>query len=246
MDQTHQTSQQYTRRRDAGNLQVTERDVVSLTWIAEQFCISFDQLRRLLGRQPKAATKEMNVLSAPATRDIIVRWLQLGLIEEPRKLFSGYPPHLWLSRRGLARLDLPYPYYEPKPARIPHLYATNTIRLHLESYGLQSLWYAHRSLIRETDLRPQPDAELRTGGIPIIAIQVIERLHHFESTLQDAIHELTTLTMRQQDNQNRYTHLWYFLHAETIPIFQRALLKLDQQIHERVRLYGLDAQEVTQ
>ena len=238
--------QQGKRRRDAGNLQVTERDVASLTWIAEQFCISFDQLRRLLGRQPKAATKEMNVLSAPATRDIILRWLHLGLIEEPRKLFSGYPPHLWLSRRGLARLDLPYPYYEPKPARIPHVYATNTIRLHLESYGLQSLWYSHRYLIRETERRPQPDAELRTVGIPIIAVQVIERHHYFESTLHDAVHELTTLAMRQQDNQNRYTHLWYFLHAETISIFQRALLKLDQQIHERVRLYGLDAQEVTQ
>jgi hypothetical protein len=238
--------QQGKRRRDAGNLQVTERDVASLTWIAEQFCISFDQLRRLLGRQPKAATKEMNVLSAPATRDIILRWLQLGLIEEPRKLFSGYPPHLWLSRRGLTRLDLPYPYYEPKPTRIPHLYATNAIRLHLESYGLQSLWYAHRRLIRETELRPQPDAEFRTGGIPIIAIEVIERHHHFESTLQDAIHELTTLALRQQDNRDRYTHLWYFLHAETIPIFRRALSKLDQQVQERVRLYGLDAQEVTQ
>jgi hypothetical protein len=187
----------------------------------------------------------MNVLSASATRDIILRWLQLGLIEEPRKLFSGYPPHLWLSRRGLTRLDLSYPYYEPKPARIPHLYATNTIRLYLESYGLQSLWYAHRYLIRETDLRPQPDAELRTVGIPIIAIQVIERHHHFERTLHDALHELTSLAMRQQDNQNRYNRLWYFLHAETIPIFQRTLSKLDQQIQKRVLLYGLDAQEVT-
>jgi len=116
--------------------------------------------------------------------------------------------------------------------------------LHLENYGLQSLWYAHRHLIRETELRPQPDAELRTVGIPIIAVQVIERLHLFESTLHDVVHELTYLAMRQQDNQNRYTHLWYFLHAETIPIFQRAHSKLDQQIQQRVRLYGLDAQEV--
>ncbi len=109
---------------------------------------------------------------------------------------------------------------------------------------MQSLWYAHRHLIRETELRPQPDAELRTVGIPIIAVQVIERHHPFESTLHDALYELTHLAMRQQDNQNRYSRLWYFLHAQTIPIFQRMLSKLDQQIQDRVLLYGLDAQEV--
>ena len=39
MDQIHQTSQEPLRRRDAGAVQVTERDVLVLTWTAEQFCI---------------------------------------------------------------------------------------------------------------------------------------------------------------------------------------------------------------
>ena len=45
------------KRRDAGMLQITERDIFVLTWIAEQYSISFDQLQRLLGRHAKQSTK---------------------------------------------------------------------------------------------------------------------------------------------------------------------------------------------
>src|SRR6266481_1590047 len=74
MDQMHRrSSQEPIRRRDAGAVQVTERDVLVLTWTAEQFCIAFDQLQRLLGRYAKAATKAPDVLSVSATRDAIGR-----------------------------------------------------------------------------------------------------------------------------------------------------------------------------
>ncbi len=94
------------RRRDAGILQVTERDTVALSWIAEQFCIAFDQLQRLLGRYAKAETKIPHLLSPSATRDAVNRWLQLGFVEEPRKVIAGHPPYIWLSRRGLSQLGL--------------------------------------------------------------------------------------------------------------------------------------------
>jgi len=64
MDQMHQASQEPIRRRDAGAVQVTERDILVLTWTSEQFCIAFDQLQRLLGRYAKAATKAPNVLTS--------------------------------------------------------------------------------------------------------------------------------------------------------------------------------------
>ena len=174
MNQTHQTSQQYTRRRDVGAVQVTERDVLVLTWTAEQFCIAFDQLQCLLGRYAKAATKTPDVLSISATRDAIGRWLQLGFIEKPRKVLTGHPSYLWLSRRGLAQLGLPYAYYKSQVSRMKHVYAVNAIRLHLETLDFQSVWYSERALTRKTEQRPLPD-ELRIAGSPHVAVKVIER-----------------------------------------------------------------------
>jgi hypothetical protein len=47
------------KRSDAGILQITDRDINALNWISEQYCISFDHLRRLLGgKNAKAATKK--------------------------------------------------------------------------------------------------------------------------------------------------------------------------------------------
>ncbi|GCF08199.1 hypothetical protein [Dictyobacter arantiisoli] len=110
------------RRRDAGVLQITERDIFTLTWISEQFCISFDQLQKLLGRNAKQATKTEGTLSISATRNAIDRWLQLALIETPRKVLKEHSSYVWLSRRGLSQLGIPYSYYLPKPSTANHIY----------------------------------------------------------------------------------------------------------------------------
>jgi len=238
MDQKHESSQEPIRRRDAGAVQVTERDVLVLTWTAEQFCLAFDQLQRLLGRYAKAATKAPNTLSVSATRDAIGRWLQLGFVEEPRKIIAGHPPYLWLSRRGLAQLGLPYAYYKPQVSRMKHIYAVNAIRLHLEGYDLQSVWYPERALTRETEQRPLPDAELRIAGLPHVAVKVIERPFALDVTLRD---ELTALI----ELARHYTSLWYFMHADALPTMQQALTTLDQDVQHRVTFYGLDAQSAT-
>ncbi len=227
------------RRRDAGILQLTSRDILAATWIAQQYCISFDHLQRLLGHHAKAETKTPGKLSISATRDTISRWLTLGLVEEPRKALSGYPPHIWISRRGLTQLDLPYVYYTPRPASIRHIYAVNTVRLHLESHSLHTTWCPQRALVRETPLRPTPDAELSISKtLPTIAIQVIERPFTLDITLRDTLTTLSTLA-------TRYTSLWYFLHAENFPAFQHALTTCPKAVTERVTLYSLDAKEVT-
>lgn len=238
MDQMHQTSQEPIRRRDAGTVQVTERDVLVLTWTAEQFCLAFDQLQRLLGRYAKAATKAPDTLSVSATRDAIGRWLQLGFVEEPRKIIAGHPPYLWLSRRGLAQLGLPYAYYKPQVSRMKHIYAVNAIRLHLETFDIQSVWYPERALTRETEQRPLPDAELRVAGSSHVAVKVIERPFALDVTLRD---ELTALI----DLARRYSSLWYFMHADALPTMQQALATLDQDVQRRVTFYGLNAQPAT-
>src|SRR5215472_4253344 len=157
---SQQTNPEQKRRRDAGILQITERDILAVTWIAQQYCISFDHLQRLLGLHAKAETKTPDKLSISATRDTISRWLTLGLVEEPRKVLSGYPPHIWISRGGLTHLSLPYAYYLPRPTSIRHIYAVNAVRLHLESQSLYTTWYPQRTLTREQPQTPTPDAAL--------------------------------------------------------------------------------------
>lgn len=232
------------RRRDAGILQITERDILCLTWISEQFCIPFDQLRRLLGRQAKATTKHPDILSVSATRDTLQRWLQLGLIEPPRKIIGEHTPYIWLSRKGLSQLGLPYSYYEPRPGAIKHIYTTNSVRLALESYDLQSTWYSYRLLRRQSEYSPHPDAELRTRSFPLIAVRVIERPLLQPITLHDEVDRLTALATRQRDHSPYYATLWYFLHAGIVPTLREALATLDQQLQERVTLFGLDTQEL--
>ena len=100
------------RRSDAGILQITDRDILALTWIGEQYAITFEQLRRLLGQHSTTATKA--TLSVSATRNALQRWQQLGFIEQPRKLRAEHSSYIWLSRKGLSQIGLPYPYYEPK------------------------------------------------------------------------------------------------------------------------------------
>ncbi len=233
---TQEMNQERKRRRDAGMLQMTERDILALTWIAEMYCVSFDQLQCLLGRYAKAETKTPDKLSVSATRGAIERWLQLGLVEEPRKILSGYPVHIWLSRKGSSTLTLPYAYYRPRVSSIDHLYAVNAIRLHLEGHRSQILWYPQRALTREEAPRPLPDGEIRTQATPAIAVQVLERPFSHNITRQE---ELTTLTQLAQ----RYTRLWCFLHADTVPFLRQALATLSPQIQTRVVLYGLNAQE---
>jgi hypothetical protein len=242
MPQEINQEQTQKRRKDAGILQITERDIAALTWIAEQSCISYDHLRQLLGRQAKAATKTQGILSISATRDTITRWLQLGLVEEPRKIISGFPPHIWLSRKGITQLSLPYAYYLPKPASIPHIYAVNTIRLYLESYHLQSTWYPQRALTRQTEQRPQPDGELRAGRLPIAALQVIEKPIRLDITLYDALDELTQLAERRSGSEYQYSALWYFCHPEAKTAIQEALTTRKTHLKQRTVFYNLNAE----
>jgi hypothetical protein len=161
-------------RRDAGILQVTERDITALSFIGQQYCITFDHLQTLLALH--SPTVGLDRLSVGATRNALERWLQLGYIEPPRKALRGYPVCIWLSRKGLKDLQIPYAYYLPNPTSIPHFYAVNAVRLHFHQFDTPTQWRAQRLLNKETTLRPLPDAELHLPSLPIIAIQVLESL----------------------------------------------------------------------
>jgi hypothetical protein len=223
------------KRRDAGILQITERDILALTWIAEQFCISYDQLQRLLALYTPAITKRPDRVAPSTAQNAIERWLHLGFIEQPVKVIREHSTYVWLSRKGIRELELPYAYYQPKPSTLRHIYAVNAIRLHLQSQGLPLAWYSWRTLFHETELRPLPDAELRAHAAPTIAVQVIEQPLVL-SSLRDACNALTSLVQR-------YTSLWYILHPQVATSLYDVVSMLDQEMQHHIRFSHIDMLE---
>jgi len=225
------------RRRDAGVLQITDRDIAVLTWIAQQYCMSYDQLHRLLAHYGDSPRKDADKVSYSATLNAVQRWLQLGLIDTPQKIMRGYTTHVWLSRRGLHQLGLPYAYYVPKPASLPHMYAMNAVRFNLQRFNLSALWIAERTLKLQSnrqlmqepaERQTLPDAELHVQNVPIIAIQVYE--HQKLDTIykiQDAIHILSVLAMF-------YTRLWCFVPYDSITAMQQMVSSTHVHMQDRL------------
>ncbi len=231
------------RRRDAGILQVTERDLLVLTWIAEQYCIAYDQLQRLLALYTPATTKHPDKVAPSTAQNAIERWLQLGYIDTPHKVIREHTTYLWLSRKGLRELDLPYAYYTPKPSTIRHLYATNAIRLHMQRFNLSSEWRAQRTIRLHTTERPLPDAAFVMKSAPLVAIQVVEQHRLLTISVQD---ELTTMKKLTEG----YPRLWYFVHAQALPPLRAAIQEhdsatsIDDQLTPRIVWYSLDVKEL--
>jgi len=233
------------RRRDAGILQVTERDIAVLTWIAEQLCISYDQLQRLLAFYTPATTKQPDRVARSTAQNALERWLHMGYIDTPQKIIREHTTYVWLSRKGIRELELPYAYYTPKPSTITHLYAVNAIRLHLQSFPLSAQWVAQRTLRLQTERRPLPDAHMELRTFAPTALQVIEQPYLASITLQDEIATLAALAPH-------YTHIRCFVHANTIETIQTALqehdthVPPDEQLADHLVWYSLDAKESKQ
>lgn len=236
------------RRRDAGALQITDRDIAVLSWIAQQYCMSYDQLHRLLAHYGDSPRKETDKVSYSATLNAVQRWLQLGLIDTPQKIMRGYTTHVWLSRRGLYQLGLPYAYYVPKPASLPHYYAVNAVRFNLQRFNLSAVWEPERTLKLQDhrQLTPEaaerqtlPDAELHVSNVPIIAIQVYE--HQKLNTLykmQNAIHTLSILAVT-------YTRLWCFVPFDNLTAMQQVVSNTYGHMQERLVWFSTRGKEYT-
>ncbi|GAC1357869.1 MAG: hypothetical protein PVS3B1_07580 [Ktedonobacteraceae bacterium] len=237
--------QERSRRRDAGVLQVTERDLLALTWIAAQYCISYDHLQCLLAYYTSATTKRPDKVAPSTAQNAIERWLQLGYVDIPRKIIREHPTYLWVSRKGLKDLELPYAYYTPKPSTIRHIYAVNAVRLHLQGFQLSAAWVAQRTVRTRTERRPLPDAELQMQASPIAALQIVEQHRLLTISIQDELNALQAFA-------HHYTRIWYFVHAQTLHSLEAAIRQHDaiaspdKQLMNRIVWYGLDAREIVQ
>lgn len=117
-------------------VQLTERDLRGLLFVADMYGLQADLLAGLLGVPEERA------------RRVAARWRALGYAESAR-LGPGRP-WVWLTRRGLAACGLRYTAVPPALSRLAHLRAVAVVRLALESAAsyrqAEAFWRSERRL----------------------------------------------------------------------------------------------------
>ncbi len=220
--------------------QLTPRDIICLTWIATQYAIRLDQLRRLLFRytpeQDRYKLKPgSDRLSLDRTYDLIKKWLSMGYIEKDT-ILHGDKLWIWLSREGLRTCTLPFSYSgKPSSVRLPHLFYINQIRLAIEAKRPDDKWTSERQIRREAgapirgESQPHvPDAILHAANGKVTALE-IERTSKTPSELLDDLRELAV----------SYKSIWYFATTTTKRQLEAKLDEMSEEMRKPFRLYSL-------
>jgi hypothetical protein len=206
------------------------RDVLVLTWIAQQYAIRLDQLQWLLGQMPGKRAKHPDWISEGSARDVVTRWKKAGWVQE-RQILALEPFWVWPTRRALATLGLPYRYRDIGQGSLDelmHLYAINEIRLH-RADGVAD-WASERQILQGVvrtsgkDLLHRPDGEMHWKAGEITAIEV-ELLAKKPAELKENLMELIRgegylwlkekygkekAVVMSQGERSQYREVWYF------------------------------------
>ena len=215
-------------RSDKGSVRLTERDLISLQWIGEQYAIRIDQLARLLGRSAGRS------LSESTTRVAINRWVRAGLAKS-RKVTVREPGFVWLTGRGLREVGLSFKRWEPSASTAAHIYWTNQVRLYVEAHHAEFKW--------------TPERELRAGRsmqtISSISSHVADAELHADGSVVGIEVELTNKSAPRRESIMRtladtYATVWYFAPPDVQRLLERTAAALDFERRERVRTYPLE------
>ena len=123
-------------RSDAGQVQLTVRDVAALLLIGEMYGLQTDYLEQVLST------------STAAVRQVTMRWRKAGLVETGR-LGAG-PGWCWLTKSGIDWCGLGYSARRPTLSRLAHIRASVAVRLALEVWPVYGqaggAWRSERRL----------------------------------------------------------------------------------------------------
>ncbi len=220
------------RRRDAGQTQITARDRAVLPWVGDQYAVRLDQLQWLLDRSEDQAAPRPKQAGLDGARKVLARWEALGFAES-RKVYSDQPRWLWLTAKGLARLERGYRYKEPAQSRFDHYYAVNQVRLYLEGPASPQavVWRPEREIKPwgASDRNPHyADAEVEVQG-RTVAIEV-------ERTTKKPADLLAILQVLAAG----YARTWYFVLPTPRPGLERALARMPEADRKKFDLLRLD------
>ena len=183
------------RRADYGSVRVSERDLVLLGLIGEQYAVTLPQLARVIERR---------LHTARSLRD---RWKRAGWVDSGQ-LSTMAPSFVWLTGRGAS--GSPFRLWQPNHGLALHIEAVTNVRLLLERDLRLGEWECERQVAqdfaRDRGRRGHlPDAVLHTSE-GRTAVEV-------ELTLKSRLR----LTAIIEELSLDYEQVWYFVPQRLAP-----------------------------
>lgn len=209
------------RREDYGKPWVTERDLIMLRWIGEQYAIRIDHLQELATRlSPQRAQMKGARISYRGVQALYRRWLKMGWIEK-QKIFAAEPPWVWPTRKAIRELALPFPHLAPGVVRFAHIHTVNAVRLHVEQRSQQqAVWISERLVNKQRRAgrkRHLVDGEVLYKQMRIgVEVELTQKARH---KLLPILREL------QQD----YQAVWYFAADDCLHAVKTAIATLGER-----------------
>ncbi len=139
------------RRSDAGQARLTERDITGLLLVAEQYAAPYDLLAEALGVTPARV------------RAITARWRGAGYAVTG--VLGPGPAWCWLTPAGMAASGHPWPARPPSLSRLAHVRAVLAARLWLQAvpaYAAAGAWWRCERSVRAA----LPPPRVGTGHVP--------------------------------------------------------------------------------
>lgn len=169
--------------RSGQGVQLTQRDVDTIGWIADQYAVRTDVIRWLLGRSAP--------LSDGRARAVVGRWQRARLVET-RRFFAGAPNVVWPTSAGMKLVRPGWRSRTPTVAMLAHHHAVSEVRLAIESRGHGSEWVCERALFKQrvTPSAHVPDGAFRSSRGPVTAVEVELTLKSADR-VRDIVRELT-------------------------------------------------------
>lgn len=215
-------------RSDKGQHQLTERDLIVLRWVGEQYAARLDQVQQLLARHSDRELVEEGRLRPQTATKVLKRWETLNLAES-KKVFHHLPRWVWVSNKGMLQLELDYRYWRLNPTQLNHIYWVNQVRLYCElTYGDSMTWTSERALRRASEAPHLVDAEVELER-GVVGIEV-ELTRKKLATVQGIVEQL----------ERDYQTIWYFTTETTRPLVQAAIAGLPDKAQKRFRLFSLE------
>ncbi len=158
-----------------------------LRLIGEQYLVTLPQLAYLADRSERTA------------RWLRTRWQRAGLVNAEMPLVEE-PTIVWLTRRGLACVDLPWKEVRPSYHTVGTAAALLELRLAAAAEYPSAVWVSRRALSHRRPLEPPlPDALLQTATASVAVVAKLRSLdrHELEERVAPIVyrHEHTLLVL---------------------------------------------------
>jgi len=262
-DMGEESIKQRKERRDKGSRLLTARDRRVLAWIAEQYAVRFDHVRRLLSATPGHTSPRFvpgpGGVSDSDVLQVVRRWEQEPAWAVYRRYYIASPGWIWATPHcidvlaGMGMLPA-YGRHFLRESTLEHLHWTNAVRLECERRHPGSRWVSERSIRRMLGRREEgddlvhiPDGQLWLDERRMVAIEV-ELSPKSESEYDAILDELLVSGVIVPDQPTAFVYqaVWYFVsYANDVRVqaarsVSVACSRLSEEYSRRVQIISLE------